>query len=57
MDRMLESQQNNTATESSGTENGSDHNTEHTVSTEIEQPTPSIATPGIPEELPVREMK
>ena len=36
---------------------GYQHSTERSDHTEIDQPNPSIATPGIPEELPVREIR
>ncbi len=36
---------------------GYDRNKEHGDHTEIEQPKPSIATPGIPAEMPAREIR
>lgn len=42
---------------SSRNDSGYQHSTERSDHTEIDQPNPSIATPGIPEELPVREIR
>ncbi len=45
--------------EPSGSRNdaGKDRSMEQENRTEIEQPTPSTATPGIPDEMPAREIR
>lgn len=41
----------------SGNASAHDRNTEREDHTEIDQPNPSTATPGIPDEMPVREIR
>ena len=36
---------------------GKEHGMEREEHTEIEQPNPAIATPGIPQEMPAREIR
>ena len=50
---------NNHSHANSGSSNstGNDRRTERGDHPEIEQPNPSIATPGIPDEMPAREIR
>lgn len=50
---------NSNSSENSGSRNdtGNERRTERGNHPEIEQPNPSIATPGIPDEMPVREIR
>lgn len=57
MDRMDNNHQQALDHMDSGDSAGFDRNTERGDHTEIDQPNPSIATPGIPDEMPVREIR
>lgn len=49
---------NNTERQETGNNTNLEHNSsEPAHRTEIEQPNPSIATPGIPTEMPAREIR
>jgi hypothetical protein len=57
MDRMNNDKKQTGNDTDTGNSAGYDRNTERGDHTEIDQPNPSIATPGIPDEMPVREIR
>lgn len=57
INRYEESNSNSLENSSSRNDAGNERRTERGDHPEIEQPNPSIATPGIPDEMPAREIK
>lgn len=57
MDRYKNDNGNRLENSEMNNDTGKDRGMEQGDHTEIEQPNPSIATPGIPQEMPAREIR